>query len=472
MGLHRRDVLKFLSYTAAGLAANLKARRAAANRGCDVIERDVCVIGGGSSGTFTAVKLRDAGKSVAVVERKDRLGGHCETYFDSATGLPIDYGVVVFHDLPLVRDYFSRFGVPLAPLGLGGGSTRYYDYRTGNQVAFTPPSQAELGQALGIYFGYLQQLKATYYDLDSGFDLPTPVPPDLLMSWGDFIKKYSLQAMAMTAFDFGQGLGNILNLPAVYVLKNFSAGVISQIFAGSFLAVPNGNSELYLAATSFLGDDVLFGACIERVERNHKGVTVWVDTPEGRREIRAKKLVVTCPPTLDNLGAFDLDHVESNTFSRFRWSYYWTSLVRITGVPLGVSFPNIAPETPYNLPPLPALYAIAPTRVPGIFDIKFGSPTFLSDDEVRRRIVNDVRRLHDPTDFPTPPRVTEFVTFSGHNPFELRVQPEEIANGFYTTLGSLQGRNHTFYNGAAFHTHDSSLLWQFTVDHVLPKILA
>ena len=38
-------------------------------------------------------------------------------------------------------------------------------------------------------------------------------------------------------------------------------------------------------------------------------------------------------------------------------------------------------------------------------------------------------------------------------------------------LNALQGRNRTFYTGAAFHTHDSSLLWQFT-EALLPRIAA
>ena len=81
-------------------------------------------------------------------------------------------------------------------------------------------------------------------------------------------------------------------------------------------------------------------------------------------------------------------------------------------------------------------------------------------------------RRRDPATFVAPPRVDDIVVFSAHTPFELHVTAEEIAAGFYTTLGSLQGRNHTFYNGAAFDTHDSSLLWQFTKNHVLPLVLA
>ena len=474
MRLRRRSVLKFMSYGAAGMAAvGLRPRTASAKKST-LIERDVCVIGGGSSGTFTAVSLRDAGKSVVVLERKQRMGGHTETFNDPTTHIPVDIGVEVLHDLPVVNDYFARFGVPLLAISTGslGGQQANVDFRTGHVPSnYNPPSQAEVNQALGFYFGYLQQLKATYYDLDSGFDLPTPIPPDLLLPFADFVTKYSLGALVPTAFAFGQGLGNILSMPTVYVLKLFSAQVLSSLFAGKFLLCPTGNSTIYEKATQFLGEDVVFGAEVERVQRHAKGVTVHVNTPDGRVVIQAKKLVVTCPPTLSNLRNFDLDGLEAWTFGRWRSNFYWTGLLRLEGVPAGLTVANVGRDTLYNLPPLPGTYGLNPTPVPGLWKVKYGSGEFVEDCEVQERIVNDVRRLSDPTFFPHHPKVLEFTEFSAHVPFEMRVSSQEIANGFYTTLGSLQGRNHTYYNGAAFHVHDSSLLWQFSKNHVLPMIL-
>lgn len=45
----------------------------------DIIIRDVCIIGGGATGTYAAVRLGDFNKSVVVIETKGRLGGHTET---------------------------------------------------------------------------------------------------------------------------------------------------------------------------------------------------------------------------------------------------------------------------------------------------------------------------------------------------------------------------------------------------------
>lgn len=47
----------------------------------EIIRRDVCIIGGGATGTYAAVRLsQDMGKSVIVVEKTGRLGGHVGEY--------------------------------------------------------------------------------------------------------------------------------------------------------------------------------------------------------------------------------------------------------------------------------------------------------------------------------------------------------------------------------------------------------
>lgn len=46
------------------------------------LERNVCIIGGGASGTYAAVRLQQMGLSVALIEQKSRLGGRPDTCND------------------------------------------------------------------------------------------------------------------------------------------------------------------------------------------------------------------------------------------------------------------------------------------------------------------------------------------------------------------------------------------------------
>ena len=62
----------------------------------EVIERDVCIIGGGSSGTYSAIRLQQMNKTFVLIEKENRLGGHVNTYVDPVTNQTLDYGVVVW----------------------------------------------------------------------------------------------------------------------------------------------------------------------------------------------------------------------------------------------------------------------------------------------------------------------------------------------------------------------------------------
>jgi hypothetical protein len=465
MGVTRKDALRILGGTGVAAATAALAPGAAASAsGGGVIRRDVCVIGGGATGTYAAVRLRDLGHSVAVVERAGRLGGHTETYHDPVSGGSTDIGVLIYHDMPLVRDFFGRFDVPLVRYtGQGGTTNHYVDFRTGKVVpGYTPPAPA----ALPAYLALLQR----YPYLDQGFELPDPVPAELLLPFGEFARRHQLESILQLLFGYAQGLGDILQIPAIYMLKNVSLSVLNSVLSGSLLITERrDNSELYERATAHLGADALLGAHVTQVHRGPRGIQVRVATPQGPRVIHCRKLVVTAPPLLSTFDGFDLDGTERAVFGRFHHHRYWTAVARLAGMPAGVSLVNVGADTPYNLAPLPGFYGLTVTGVPDLWGVKYGSTGPLSDSAVRAAVVADIRRLRTAGSYPV--ELAGLEIFKAHNPFELVVRPGDIAGGFYRRLYGLQGRNHTFYTGAAFHTHDSSLLWRFT-EELLPRIAA
>jgi hypothetical protein len=464
MTLRRRDVLKVATSSAAAAAATKLAGRSAWASAPTRIVRDVCILGGGSAGTYTAVQLRNLGKSVVVLEKQGRLGGHAETLF--INGVPINIGVQVFEgNNPLVTSYCSQLNVPLVAVPLGGGpSAANVDLRTGAPVAVNAPSPVALGTALGTY---LQVLQTQFPYLDTGFNLPDPVPADLLLPFGDFVTKYGLDALMSTAFDFTQGVGDFFGDPAIYVLKNFSLSVAGALATSAFVAVPTGTASLYDAAAAFLGSDAVLNATIVGAVRGGQGVEVLAETPDGPVLVQAGKLVVAFPPTLVNLAALIPDALELSLFSRFRSNYYATSLVQVSGLPPG-GVNNRAANTRDNLPPLPGLYGLQPTEVPNYFVALYGNTSWLPDDFVKADITASIERLATSGTFPGL-TFGGFQAFSSHAPFEMMVAPSDIAGGFYTRLNALQGHNHTYYTGAAFQTNDSSLIWRFTQE-ILPQI--
>jgi hypothetical protein len=413
------------------------------------------------------VRLRDAGLSVAVVEREERLGGHAQTYVDPKSGVPINIGVVVFENVPLVNEYFARFGATVIPAQFDGGQTAYVDYRTGKLVRdFQPTPPADFINAL---IAYRQILATDYPYLDDGFTLPNPVPKELTRPFSEFIKNRRLEGLFPTAYQYGQGLGETLANPTLYVLKNFSAAVVDSILGTGFLTAPYGVSELYDNIAATLGDDVLYDSRVKDVDRKPGKIRVEVDTPEGDVTIVSRKLVIACPPTLRNLCFLDVDHYEKSIFDKFVANHYSTAVAELTGLPPDLSIQNVGANTKYNLPVLPGIYGISPTGAPNLWNVKVGSGKQLSDREARDLISSSIERIRRAGTYPV--QFKKLRTFANHSPFTLMVDGNDIARGFYDKLNGLQGRNGTFYTGATFQTHDSSLIWRFT-ESLLPKITA
>ncbi|GGK97999.1 NAD(P)/FAD-dependent oxidoreductase [Mangrovihabitans endophyticus] len=474
MGITRKEVLRIFGAGAGaaaagrwGLTAGATPVTAAEAAGATVVTRDIAVIGGGATGTYAAIRLRDEGRSVAVIEQQDRLGGHTHTYTDPATGAHVDIGVVVWHDLPLVRDWFARFDVPLekANFDIPGQESLAVDYRTGKPVTGWTPPDPSAGLA-----AYAEQL-ARYPYLEAGFDLPDPVPADLLLPFGEFVRKYNVDSAVNMIFNFGQGLGDLLRQPTLYVFKNFGLDILRNLQVGFLTTSRHDNSELYRKARAELGEDALLCSTVVAADRDAAGhANLLVRGPSGIRLIRARKLLMTIPPKLDNLRGFDVDRTERRLFGQFRNSGYYTGVLRGTGIPDNLSIDNIAQHTPYHLPPLPGVYSISPTGVPGLHNVKYGSPGSLPAHHVKADILASIRRMRAAGTIDGSGR-PEFAVFASHTPFELTVPTSAIAAGFYRELSALQGHNSTFWTGAAFHTHDSSLLWQFT-ESLLPRLTA
>lgn len=210
----------------------------------DIITRDVCVVGGGSGGTYTATRLRQLGQSVIVVEKEPVMGGHTNTYTVPGSNLTIDYGVVVFHNISIVRDYFAHYKVALGPAGFAAPNTSYnVDFRTGKIVdGYVPPDPST---ALRVW---LEQLNKYPY-LTTGINLPDPVPEDLVIPFRDFVTKYNLSDMVQTISLLGQGYADLIDQPTLYAMKLLSRNLVETVETGFVASAKNDNQALYDAAT-------------------------------------------------------------------------------------------------------------------------------------------------------------------------------------------------------------------------------
>lgn len=429
----------------------------------NTITRDVLIIGGGSSGTYSAIKLRDLGKSVAVVETKAVLGGHTETWTDPVTQAKVDIGVIVFHDDDLVRNYFGRYQIPLTKVDFGPTVTKYYNFRNGKNFPGYPAPDPN--------FATYAALLAKYPYLEAGFDLPEPVPEELLLSFGDFAKQYNLGGFVNFAAYFAQGLGDLLKLPSIYVLKNISLSVLQNLQAGFLTTARHNNHELYDKALAELGHDALLNSSVVAIDRNYSGqyAKILVQTPTGKKLILAKHILITIPPLLQNLKHFDLNDEERSLFAKFKYASYYAGVLRNNVIPPNLSLHGIDPGQPYDIPSLPRIYSLDPTGYPGLTNIKYISTKPLPLEQVKADIINNAKLLTastagnvNSTSSNSTSAKLEVAVISAHSPFELRVDVDAIRGGYYKKLYALQGKGRFWYTGAAFHTHDSTSLWHFS----------
>lgn len=440
----------------------------------DIIDRDVVIVGGGSSGIYTAVRLTDYNKSVVVVEKQNHLGGHAETYTDPATNKSIDIGVIVFDRLKVVYDYFARFNVPLMNYSTQGSaaSLQNIDFSTGQVQPFKAPSQQAVLDALDAY---TQQLEK-YPSLEASFNLSYPIAPDILLPFGEFVDKFNLSAMMYPLiYATNQGYAPLANLTTLYMLKYLEREEVGNLKASSFLTTTHHNiSELYARAGAYLGGpNVLLNTNITAMSRSSSPISVAVQTPQGHKLIRAQKLVAALPPSLSTLtnANFDLSEDETALFAQFFANGYYTGLLRGTGFPANTSLLSIDPTQKYSIPQLPGIYALRRVAGTDLTSVYYGSSTVLSNEEVQADILATIKRLQEVRGLDPGENVPEWVIFSSHAPFNLQVSAEAIQDRFYERLFALQGERGTYWNGAAWQSQDSSVIWEFTENEVLPKIL-
>lgn len=426
----------------------------------DVIRRDVAVIGGGASGTYGAITLGDLGKSVVLVERASRLGGHENTYTDPATGTSVDYGVQAYYNISVSRDFFARFNIPVTNYSFAGEPTIYADFKTGQALPNFSP---------GLNFTpYAQQL-AKYPDLPWSWNLPDPVPEDLLIPFGDFIEKYSLESVAYSIFSITEGITNpqLLNQLTINIFKWLDQAFLDGLNGGDIVTARHDNGELYAKAQNELGSNALLCSTVIASSRpsNDSGVNLVVNTPSGLKLILASQLLVSIPLLVPNMTPFDPDDRELDLFEKFHYSSYYTGLFNNTGFTKGYRYLNVGLNTTYHIPGLPGPYSINPTAVDGLFYYWYGSPFDISQRDIEAEMTAVVRRLTNSTS-----QTPEYVAFDSHTPFKLEVSAEDIQNRFYDKLYDLQGYRNTWYTGAAMLSHNSGELWNFT-HALLPRIV-
>lgn len=433
----------------------------------DVIIRDVCILGGGATGTYAAVSLKDKAKSVVVVERHGILGGHTETLYTDNDQY-VDYGVEGLFDNELSRNYFNRLGIDYKLLLPNTLVNQYVDFKTGKKVS-PPAGLLDTAAAAVLYRTAIQKYS---YLQDGLYNLPDPVPDELLRPFSEFVEEAGIQGALQFIFMFSHNLGNVLETPLLYVLQSIGIPHIDALLEGGYITPKAGMYQLYEKASEVLGSDVIYQSTVNETERSDSGVKIVVQSANGARKlIKANQLLVTFVPYKDNLQGFDLATTESSVFGKWDWKGYYVAVVNNTGIPNAVTVLNTDPSnnTPGNLPLPPFQWALQYLGADGYLASKIVGDKSLTEGQARELVLSDIRRMRTAGTYPGGD--PEIVAFGSHVPETLTVSNAEIRGGFYKKLYALQGTKNTFYTGLAFCSDHSALLWAYT-ETVVQKMIS
>ncbi|GAB7363668.1 hypothetical protein MBLNU230_g4238t1 [Neophaeotheca triangularis] len=471
--------LVFVSAIATGLARAIDESDFAVE---DIIERDVAILGGGASGTYAAVRLReDLNVSVIVIEPKDHLGGHVDTYFVPGTNTSIEYGVQTYLEYGNSRAFFDRFDVPLKSYPRSTLSPINVDISSGSNLSYVPPNNTfpALAKWLNLTEKYSPYLLPGYWDFPKGSE----IPDELLEPFGTIAQRYGIEdAAPLMASISNLGVGGISKVLTLHVMLAFGAPITRELLASSlFVPATGSNSLLYSRALQLLNSDVLLNTHVIAGERTDAGVKLLVHSPArgSKKLIKARKLLFTPPPSLANLSPLCPDAAETAALTTWTPTWSFVGVARIPSLPANISVNYFSPQAapadylairdwPWTL----RLDSRGPAGA-GLFRVLFSTDFAVTHDEAKGMVVEGVGALFkEGGSFAGSGSDddVEFVAFADHNSVLWRQSPEILRQGFVRDLYALQGRRSTWFTGNLWSGDYSGNVWAFTED-LLPRLI-
>lgn len=447
-----------------------------------VIEKDVVIIGGGASGTYAAVRLReDFNKSIALIEPKNRLGGHVSTYTVPETQTTVEFGVQSYMDYGPARSFYERMGVEVGRWAARRLTTVYVNIETGEALTgYTPPSNNATTEAFRVWLQFVEKYQSY---MEPGFwDFPPPnkIPKEFLQPFGEFAKSRNITAIFPRVGSIsGYGAGGVQDAITFEVVQAFGAAMTRNLLDSSLIVPLGSNSLLYQKAYALLQDDVYLESSIKESERNNKGVRMIIKTKNGDVLIKARKALWTPYPSHGvNLQNFDEDKKEEKVFAPWVSTWSYVGVVKIHCIPENYSVDYIAPSAvpsdwlrirdhPYTL----RLDSTGPTGL-NLFRFLFSSNYSVTADQVKGIVTRDIGKvvvsgaLNN-----TEVCKIEFKAFNDHTGVTWPQGRKHLKDGFVQKLYSLQGYRSTWWTGRSWTGYYSSSVWTFT-DTVLERMMS
>jgi monoamine oxidase len=304
--VNRREFLKRSIFAATALPC-LHPVISAASR--DAIRRTgaakkVIVIGAGLAGLSSAYELAQAGHEVTVIEARARSGGRVWTLRDSfPEGLHAEAGATnVFDNHEWTMKYVKELGVALDPMESTGGASIFH--MRGKRIVIKPGGAVEWPIELnpeekGLGRGALWAKYVTPVVKEFGNPEMADWPPAQLkrydgMSFAEFLRRRGASPGAVEILRLGLAdqLGE--GADAVSALNLLREAAPRAVMKQSF-SIRGGSDALPRAFAARLGDRILYGSPVVKIEHDARGARVICSRAGSRQTFEADYLICAIP---------------------------------------------------------------------------------------------------------------------------------------------------------------------------------